>query len=582
MRQAERERRVACSTITLGWVTHSHDESAPSSPPSVGSGGRPGAGGDVPVEALVSGAPDQVSNEALEEESGLQRSLTNRHMQMIAIGGAIGTGLFVASGATVSTAGPGGALVAYAAIGLMVLLLMQSLGEMTAHMPVAGSFQTYATRFVSPSFGFAMGWNYWFNWAITVAAELVAAGIVMAYWLPGVPSWIWAALFLALLTTLNALSARAFGEGEFWLSAIKVVTVIVFLIAGVAMIAGIVGGRPAGFGNWTTGDAPFHGGMLAIVSVFMVAGFSFQGTELVGVAAGEARNPRRDVPRAIHTVFWRIMIFYIGAIAVVGFLVPYTDPNLLRSETSDISYSPFTLVFERAGIGIAAAIMNAVILTAVLSAGNSGLYASTRMLHSMALQGHRVQHAGRGVQARVPSAEHGGEDDRVHDGGRDPDPRPLEDQGEGRVGDVGGLRAQQVGVGVGHQEADHRDRPDVEDHDPPEHRVDRPGDVAARVAGLTGRHTHELGALEGEPGHHEHRHDRQHPTVEGGVAGGPVAEARRPAADDAGDHRHARDQEDDDSDHLDGRQPELALPEGSGGQGVERRQQGQEQRRPYP
>ena len=371
-------------------MTHSHDESAPSSPPSAGSGGRPGAdgaGGDAPVEALVSGAPDQVSNKALEEESGLQRSLTNRHMQMIAIGGAIGTGLFVASGATVSTAGPGGALVAYAAIGLMVLLLMQSLGEMTAHMPVAGSFQTYATRFVSPSFGFAMGWNYWFNWAITVAAELVAAGIVMAYWLPGVPSWIWAALFLTLLTTLNALSARAFGEGEFWLSAIKVVTVIVFLIAGVAMIAGIVGGRPAGFGNWTTGDAPFHGGMLAIVSVFMVAGFSFQGTELVGVVAGEARNPRRDVPKAIHTVFWRIMIFYIGAIAVVGFLVPYTDPNLLRSETSDISYSPFTLVFERAGIGIAAAIMNAVILTAVLSAGNSGLYASTRMLHSMALQG---------------------------------------------------------------------------------------------------------------------------------------------------------------------------------------------------
>ena len=154
-----------------------------------------------------------------------------------------------------------------------------------------------------------------------------------------------------------------------------------------AMIAGIIGGTSPGFSNWVVKDAPFHGGMLAIVSVFMVAGFSFQGTELVGVAAGEARNPRRDVPKAIHTVFWRIMIFYIGAITVVGFLVPYTDPNLLRSDTSDISYSPFTLVFERAGIGIAAAIMNAVILTAVLSAGNSGLYASTRMLHSMALQG---------------------------------------------------------------------------------------------------------------------------------------------------------------------------------------------------
>ena len=386
-------------TITLSRVTHSHDESAPSGPAPAASGGRPAADGPGssdsadpvtsagPVGAGVSGASGQVSNEALEEDGGLHRSLTNRHMQMIAIGGAIGTGLFVASGATVSTAGPGGALVAYAAIGLMVLLLMQSLGEMTAHMPVAGSFQTYATRFVSPSFGFAMGWNYWFNWAITVAAELVAAGIVMGYWLPGVPSWIWAALFLALLTTLNALSARAFGEGEFWLSAIKVVTVVVFLVAGLAMIAGIIGGTSPGFSNWVVKDAPFHGGMLAIVSVFMVAGFSFQGTELVGVAAGEARNPRRDVPKAIHTVFWRIMIFYIGAITVVGFLVPYTDPNLLRSDTSDISYSPFTLVFERAGIGIAAAIMNAVILTAVLSAGNSGLYASTRMLHSMALQG---------------------------------------------------------------------------------------------------------------------------------------------------------------------------------------------------
>ena len=386
-------------TITLGRVTHSHDESAPSGPAPAASDGRSAADGAGssdsadpvtsadPVGAGVSGASGQVSNEALEEDGGLHRSLTNRHMQMIAIGGAIGTGLFVASGATVSTAGPGGALVAYAAIGLMVLLLMQSLGEMTAHMPVAGSFQTYATRFVSPSFGFAMGWNYWFNWAITVAAELVAAGIVMGYWLPGVPSWIWAALFLTLLTTLNALSARAFGEGEFWLSAIKVVTVIVFLVAGLAMIAGIIGGTSPGFSNWVVKDAPFHGGMLAIVSVFMVAGFSFQGTELVGVAAGEARNPRRDVPKAIHTVFWRIMIFYIGAIAVVGFLVPYTDPNLLRSETSDISYSPFTLVFERAGIGIAAALMNAVILTAVLSAGNSGLYASTRMLYSMALQG---------------------------------------------------------------------------------------------------------------------------------------------------------------------------------------------------
>ncbi|MBS4796849.1 MAG: amino acid permease, partial [Actinomyces sp. oral taxon 181] len=152
-------------------------------------------------------------------------------MQMIAIGGAIGTGLFVASGATVSTAGPGGALVAYAAVGIMVFLVMQSLSEMSAHMPVVGNYQTYASRFISPSFGFAMGWNSWFNWTVTVSADLVAAGIVMSYWFPDVPGWAWAAGFLLLLTLLNALSARIYGEAEYWLAAIKVVTIIIFLIA---------------------------------------------------------------------------------------------------------------------------------------------------------------------------------------------------------------------------------------------------------------------------------------------------------------------------------------------------------------
>ena len=246
----------------------------------------------------------QVQSKDKPQRTELKRGLSARHMQMIAIGGAIGTGLFVASGATISTAGPGGALAAYAVIGLMVLLLMQSLGEMSAHMPVAGSFQTYATRFVSPSFGFAMGWNYWFNWAITVAAELVASGLVMSYWLPSVPSWVWAISFLFLLTFLNALSARVYGEAEFWFALIKVITVIVFLISGTLMIFGIFNDSP-GVQNWTAGDAPFHGGFLSIISVFMIAGFSFQGTELVGVAAGESSNPRRDVPRAIKTVFWR-------------------------------------------------------------------------------------------------------------------------------------------------------------------------------------------------------------------------------------------------------------------------------------
>lgn len=325
------------------------------------------------------------------EAQQLRRSLKARHMYMIAIGGSIGTGLFVASGATVANAGPGGALLAYALIGFMVFLLMQSLGEMATYIPLAGSFGEYARRFVSPSFGFAIGWNYWYNWAITVAAELAAAALVMKYWAPNTPGWIWSAIFLAILFGLNALSARAYGEGEFWFALIKVAVVIFFLILGVLMIFGILGGPSPGFSNWTLSNgeqsAPFVNGAAGVLGVFMIAGFSFQGTELVAVAAGEAEDPDRNVPKAIRTVFIRILLFYIGAIAVIGFLIPFTDPRLLDSAEDNIAVAPFTLVFDNAGVLAAAAIMNAVILTSILSAGNSGLYASTRMLYALAESG---------------------------------------------------------------------------------------------------------------------------------------------------------------------------------------------------
>ena len=209
----------------------------------------------------------------------------------------------------------------------------------------------------------------------------------MSYWLPDVPGWVWAGVFLAIILGINILSARSYGESEFWLATIKVTTVIVFLIAGVAMIFGILGNHTAGFSYWTEGEAPFKGGFLSVLAIFMVAGFSFQGTEMIGVAAGESENPRRDVPRALKSVFWRIMLFYIGAIAIIGTLIPYTSPNLLRSDATDIAYSPFTMVFENLGLACAASVMNAVILTAILSAGNSGLYVSSRMLYSLALEG---------------------------------------------------------------------------------------------------------------------------------------------------------------------------------------------------
>lgn len=313
---------------------------------------------------------------------------------MIAIGGCIGTGLFMASGEAIHSAGPGGALFAYAAIGLMVYFLMTSLGEMATYLPVAGSFSTYASRFVDPSLGFALGWNYWFNWVITIAVDISIAALVISYWEPMqfMPSWAWSLLFLAVIIGLNTLSVRVYGESEFWFALIKVVTVVVFLAVGLLTIFGILGGEYVGFQNFTIGDAPFlgdgfSGQFLTALGVFLIAGFSFQGTELIGVAAGESEDPQTNIPKAIKQVFWRILIFYILAILVIGLLIPYTSPQLLGANLDEIAKSPFTLVFEKAGWAFAAALMNAVILTSILSAGNSGMYASTRMLYAMGKDG---------------------------------------------------------------------------------------------------------------------------------------------------------------------------------------------------
>lgn len=321
------------------------------------------------------------------KNTGLKRGLKGRHMNMIGLGGAIGTGLFVALGYNITAAGPGGALTAYAVMGILVYFLMTSLGEMSTEIPISGSFASYCTRFVDPALGFAVGWNYWFSWSVTIGAELLAGCILVRFWLPDANSFLWSAMFLALIYALNYLSARAYGEGEFWFASIKVITIIIFLIMGVLMIFGIMGGTAPGFENWTTGDAPFVGGGVAILSAFLLAGFSFSGTEILGIASGESEDPAKAVPKAIRSVFWRILIFYIGAIIVIGFLLPYTDPNLSKTGLENLVYSPFTLVFERAGLAVAASLMNAVILTSVLSCGNAGLFVAARMLHSLAEEG---------------------------------------------------------------------------------------------------------------------------------------------------------------------------------------------------
>ena len=319
----------------------------------------------------------------------LQRQLGARHLNMIAIGGSIGTGLFLASGETIANAGPGGALLAYALIGLMIYFLMTSLGELATHNPTSGAFFTYGTKYVEGGFGFALGWNYWYNWAITVAFELVAVQFIMKFWFPDIPGFYWSALFLVIIFAINALTVKGFGETEFIFSLVKVIAIIVFIIIGIAMIAKIMlTPNMVTFANWTKGDAPFVGGLQAMIGVAMIAGFSFQGTEMVGVAAGESKDPKKTIPVAIKQIFWRILLFYVVCIFMIGTLVAYDDPRLLQAAASEnISLSPFTLLYKQAGFAFAASLMNAVILTAILSAGNSGMYSSTRMLFDMAREG---------------------------------------------------------------------------------------------------------------------------------------------------------------------------------------------------
>ena len=275
----------------------------------------------------------------------------------------------------------------------MVYFLMTSLGEMATYLPTSGSFSTYASRYVDPSLGFALGWNYWFNWVITVAADVELSALAISYWEPMrvLPHWAWSLLFLVIIIGLNSLSVKVYGESEYWFALIKVVVVIVFLIVGCLTIFGILGGEYIGFKNLTVGDAPFIGEdtslssqILATLGVFLIAGYSFQGTELIGITAGESEEPEKSIPKAVKQVFWRILIFYVLAILVIGLLIPYTSPDLLGAESAEeIAKSPFTIVFQNIGLGFAAMIMNVVILTSVLSAANSGMYVSSRQLFSL-------------------------------------------------------------------------------------------------------------------------------------------------------------------------------------------------------
>ncbi|REI04526.1 amino acid permease [Staphylococcus felis] len=321
------------------------------------------------------------------EEKNLSRGLESRHISMIAIGGAIGTGLFIATGGVIAQAGPGGAILAYFMIGVMLYFLMSSIGEMATFYPVSGSFSSYATRFVDPSLGFTMGWLYWTIWSLVTSVDIIVASNVITYWdfFSFFSPLVWSLIFLSIIFLLNVFTVKIFGEAEFWLSLIKVATIIIFIILTFLMIFGILGGEYYGFKNYTIGDAPFVGGLSGFVSVLLIAGFSVGGTEVVAVAAGESDNPSQSMPKAIKQVFWRILIFYVCSIAVISGIIAYNDPTLLN-ESGSITQSPFTIVFDKIGIAFAASVINAVILTSLLSAANSGIFTTSRMLYSLSKQ----------------------------------------------------------------------------------------------------------------------------------------------------------------------------------------------------
>lgn len=312
--------------------------------------------------------------------TNLRRGLRSRHLTMMALGGTIGTGLLLGSGSVIHTAGPGGAILSYIVVAVLVYFVMTNLGEMAAFSPITGSFCEYSAKYVDKAFGFAMSWNYWLNWALVVASEVIAAGIVMQFWFPHVNVWFWSSLFFVLIVLLNFIGIKFFGETEYWVSFIKLSTVVVFIVIGTLTIFGLVGQHEAvGFKNITIGDAPFHAGWLGFLTAFFVVGYTFQGAELVGVAVGETERPKETVPRAIKNIFWRIVLFYILTIIVISFLIPYTS-KMLVNPNSTVAVSPFTIVFANAGFKYVASIMNFVIITAIISTANASLYTTSRVL----------------------------------------------------------------------------------------------------------------------------------------------------------------------------------------------------------
>lgn len=331
----------------------------------------------------------------MKTDEGYSHALGNRQVQMIAIGGAIGVGLFLGAGGRLQAAGPA-LVLSYAAAGLAAFFVMRALGELVLYKPTSGSFVEYAADFVGPWAAFASGWMYWINWAFTGIAELTAISIYVSLWAPQFPRWLTALISLAFVLAVNLLSVRLFGELEFWFALLKVLAICAFLVTGLALVIfGFeLGGSTAGAGNLVAHGGFFPNGFpMALMSLQSVI-FAYSSIELVGIAAGETENPREIMPRAINGVIWRIVVFYVGSVLLLAMVLPWTAYGP--------GQSPFVTVFAALGIPWAADAMNLIVITAALSSCNSGLYSTGRILRAMAQKGEAPAFAGQLSSRQVP------------------------------------------------------------------------------------------------------------------------------------------------------------------------------------
>jgi L-asparagine permease len=331
------------------------------------------------------------------EDRGYHKGLKPRQLQMIAIGGAIGTGLFLGAGGRLAHAGPGLFLV-YAFCGVFVFLILRALGELVLHRPSSGSFVSYAREFFGEKAAYVAGWMYFLNWAMTSIVDSTAIATYFHFWqaFKSIPQWLIALVALAVVLGMNLISVKVFGELEFWAALIKVLALMTFLVAGTIFLAGRyrIQGQSTGFSVIANNGGLFPHGVLPLVIVTSGVVFAYAAVELVGTAAGETAYPEKIMPRAINSVIARIALFYVGSLFLLGLLLPYTAYKA--------SESPFVTFFSKIGVGGAGSVMNIVVLTAAFSSLNAGLYSTGRILRSMAMNGSAPKFTSRMSSSGVP------------------------------------------------------------------------------------------------------------------------------------------------------------------------------------